>query len=249
MVLTHETNAVYDSSRGFATTHWSVVLGSIDSDSSQQQAALEELCRKYWYPLYAFVRRRGSDPHEAADLTQGFFAFLLEKGALKRVAPEKGRFRSFLLAALTNFVNNEWDKRRTFKRGGQYRILSLNEPEAEERYRLEPVDPVTPQKLFERRWAMTLLEEVLGRLKQEYTSEGKARLFEALEPGLTGEVAEGEYAAWAAGLGMSRGAAKVALHRLRRRFGKALRHEIAHTVASPAEVDEEIRQLFAAISL
>ncbi len=234
--------------RGFTTTHWSVVLSARDRACAEGQAALEELCRKYWYPLYAFVRRRGWNPLDAADLTQAFFVFLLENEALKQAQREKGKFRSFLMAAMANFLNNEWDKRRTLKRGGQRQMVSLDALTAEERYRLEPVDPLTPEKLFERRWTMTLVEHVLARLKQEYTAEGKADLFELLEPGLTGELAEGSYADWAKALGMSRGALKVALHRLRRRFGEALRREVAHTVATPAEIDAEIRQLFAAIS-
>lgn len=164
------------------------------------------------------------------------------------MAREKGRFRSFLLAALTNFLTNEWDKRRTLKRGGQRQFVSLDEMSAEERYRLEPVDTLTPEKLFERRWAMTLVEQVLARLRQEYTAEAKADLFGVLEPGLTGELAEGTYTEWAAALGMSQGSVKVALHRLRRRFGEALRREVAHTVDSPCEVKEEIRQLLAAIA-
>jgi RNA polymerase sigma factor (sigma-70 family) len=232
----------------FRTTHWSLVLRAGQDNHLGAATALEELCRNYWYPLYAFVRRRGSDAHEAADLTQDFFAFLVEKETLKRVQREKGKFRSFLLAALTNFLNNDWDKRHTLKRGGQRRIVSLDELAAEDRYLLEPVDPLTPEKLFERRWALTLLEQVLARLKQEYIAEDKLTLFGRLEPGLTGEMTEGSYVVWAKQLGMSPGAVKVALHRLRRRFGEALRREIAHTVSSPSEVNDEIRHLFAAVS-
>ncbi|SPE62412.1 RNA polymerase, sigma-24 subunit, ECF subfamily [Verrucomicrobia bacterium] len=232
----------------FATTHWSVVLAAGKDDLGRAAAALEELCSKYWYPLYAFIRRRGSDQHEAEDLTQAFFALLLGKEMLKRVDRHNGRFRSFLLASLTNFLNNEWDRRQTLKRGGGYRIISLDEMAAEERYRREPADPLTAEKLFDRRWAATLLELVLDRLKKEYIAEDKADLFAALEIGLTAGVSEGDYAEWTAFLGMSRGAVKVALHRLRRRFGQLLRQEIAHTVASPAEVDEEIRHLFAAVA-
>lgn len=232
----------------FGTTHWSVVLGARQADFDGAAGAMEALCRNYWYPLYVFIRRRGSDPHEAEDLTQAFFAFLLAKEGLKKVDRAKGRFRTFLLAALTNFLNNEWDKRQALKRGGQCRIVSLNEMAAEDRYRFEPADPLTPERLFERRWALTLLEQALARLKQEYIAEGKAAMFGKLETGLTREVAEGICAEWAAALGMSKGAVKVALHRLRRRFGESLRHEIARTVTSPAEVDDEIRHLFAAIS-
>jgi RNA polymerase sigma-70 factor (ECF subfamily) len=232
----------------FSATHWSVVLSAGQTDNARATAALERLCRTYWYPIYAFVRRRGTDPHEAEDLTQAFFAFLLEKETLKNVERNKGKFRTFLLAALTNFLANEWDKRQTLKRGGQRQIISLDETVADELYRHETIESVTPETLFERRWAWALIEQVLARLKQEYVTGGKADLFAKLEPALTGETAAGVYAEWAAALGMSEGAVKVALHRLRRRFGELLRSEIAHTVCSPEEIDDEIRQLFAAIA-
>jgi DNA-directed RNA polymerase specialized sigma24 family protein len=248
MAFTQATDVRSNCAQGFTTTHWSVVLGAADGDSLNARAALEQLCGKYWYPLYAFVRRRGWDPHDAADLTQAFFAFLLEKETLKRADRERGRFRSFLLAALDNFLNNEHHKQHAIKRGGRCPLVSLDASAAEEKYCVEATDSLTPEKLFERRWTTTLLEQVLARLKQEFVAGGKARLFETLEPGLTGELAEGAYAQWSMKLGMSPGAVKVALHRLRRRFGEALRHEIAHTVADPAEVDEEIRHLFTALS-
>jgi RNA polymerase sigma factor (sigma-70 family) len=232
----------------WTTTHWSVVLAAGGGDDPRAAVALEQLCRDYWYPIYAFIRRRGSDPHSAEDLTQSFFACLLEKEMLKHVDRQKGKFRSFLLAALTNFLANEWDKRQTLKRGGGRQILSLDEMEAEELYQHEPMDSVTPEKLFERSWAFTLLEQALGRLKEEYTSAGHAELFAKLEPELAREVAPGWHCAMAAQMSMSEGAVKVALHRLRRRFGELLRSEIAHTVCGPEEVDEEVRNLFAAIS-
>jgi len=232
----------------FSTTHWSVVQGAGQSDLAGVTAALERLCRTYWYPIYAFVRRRGSDPHEAEDLTQAFFAFLLEKDTLKKVDRQKGKFRTFLLAALTNFLNNEWDKRQTLKRGGQFQIISLDEAAAEGLYLREPTDSLTPEKLFERRWASTVVEQVLARLKQEYVEGGKADLFAKLESALTGEVGTGVYAEWAAALGASEGAVKVALHRMRRRFGELLRSEVAHTVSGSEQIDDEIRHLFAAIA-
>lgn len=232
----------------FATTHWSIVLGVAKADAIGAAAALEELCRKYWYPLYAFIRRRGFGPHEAEDLTQAFFAFLLEKEALKKVDRDKGKFRTFLLAALTNFLSNEWHRKQTLKRGGGSQFLSLDELDAEEKYRHELADSLTPEKLFERRWATAVIEQVLARLKLDYEQEGKGPLFAKLKIGLTGEIGPGQYANWADALEMSHGAVKVALHRLRRRFGELLRQEIAQTVTSPAEVEEEIRQLFAAIS-
>jgi RNA polymerase sigma-70 factor (ECF subfamily) len=232
----------------FSATHWSIVLAASGNDLSRATAALERLCRTYWYPIYAFVRRRGFGPHDAEDLTQGFFAFLLEKETLKKVDRAKGKFRTFLLAALTNFLANEHDKRQTLKRGGRREIVSLDETVAEGRYLREPVESLTPEKLFERRWANVLVEQVLARLKEEYAASGKADVFAKLEPALTRDTGAGAYAEWVKELGMSEGAVKVALHRLRRRFGEVLRSEIAHTVSSPEEIDDEIRHLFAAIA-
>jgi RNA polymerase sigma-70 factor (ECF subfamily) len=217
------------------------------TDYSRAALALERLCTRYWYPVYVFIRRRGSEHHAAEDLTQAFFTHLLEKETLKKVDRQKGKFRSFLLTAATNFLTNEWDKRQTLKRGGQNQIISLDDT-AEELYSHEPVELLTPEKLFERRWAFTLMNQVLARLKEEYIATDKAELFAQLEPGLTDGVNPGLYADWAAALDMSEGAVRVAVHRLRRRFGELLRSEIAHTVATPAEVDEEIRHLFAAIA-
>jgi RNA polymerase sigma-70 factor (ECF subfamily) len=243
-----EASAAHDRSGVFVTTQWSVVLAAGDGDLDGAATALDQLCRKYWYPIYAFVRRRGSDSHEAEDLTQAFFADLLEKASLKQVDRRKGKFRTFLLAALTNFLNNEWDKAQTLKRGGKYQILSLDETTAEERYRLEPVESATPERLFERRWALALLERTLNQLKSEYSAEGKAEIFARLEPCLTGEMSRGFHDECALALGMNPGAVRTTLHRMRQRFGRLLRKEVSQTVASEAEVDEEIRHLFAAVS-
>jgi RNA polymerase sigma-70 factor (ECF subfamily) len=232
----------------FSTTHWSVVLTAQNGDLAGAATALELLCRKYWYPIYAFVRRRGFDSHAAEDLTQAFFAHLLENETLKHLDRQKGKFRSFLLAVLTNFLNNEWDKKQTLKRGGHRQIISLDETEAEDRYRQEPSDPVATELLFDRQWALTLLDQVLARLKQEYTTGGKADLFSKLEPFITGEVTPGLYAELGLALGMKLETVRMALSRLRRRFGEMLRNEIVHTVTSPEEVEAEIRHLFAAIS-
>lgn len=232
----------------FSTTHWSVVIGAGQNDLAVAAVALERLCRTYWYPVYAFIRRRGSSQHDAEDSTQGFFAHLLEKETLKKVDRQKGKFRSFMLAALTNFLNNERDKQQTLKRGGKIQIISLDETRAEELYSREPVESLTPEKLFERRWAFTLVERVFARLKQEYAAAEKAKLFATLERGLTCEVTQNVCAEWADALGMSEGAVKVALHRLRRRYGELLRGEVAQTVGTPEELDEEIRQLCAAIT-
>ena len=236
----------------FLTTKWSVVLAVGRTDADQSAFALERLCHTYWYPIYVFVRRRGSNRdfshHEAEDLTQAFFAHLLEKESIKSIDRSKGRFRSFLLASLNNFLLNEWDKQQTIKRGGRQKIISLDELAAENLYREEPVEPSDPEKLYERRWAFTVINQVLARLKEEYAAADKAELFSRLEAGLTGELTAGQYADWSAQLKMSEGALKVALHRLRRRFGEILRSEVAETVADPSEVSGEIRVLLAAIS-
>jgi RNA polymerase sigma-70 factor (ECF subfamily) len=233
----------------FKTTEWTDVLEASGSNSLVAAAALEILCQKYWYPLYAFGRRRGHAPHDAEDLTQAFFAHLLDKDMLKNVDREKGRFRSFLLASFTNFLNNDWDKQRRLKRGGGKTIVSFDEMQAEERYQLEPADDASPEKLFERRWAWTVVEQVLAHLRQEYTAQAKADVFAKLEPFLTTEFTATSLSICAAELQMTENALKVARHRLRRRFGENLRSEIARTVATPEEVQEEIRHLFAAISL
>jgi RNA polymerase sigma factor (sigma-70 family) len=237
-----------EQSSAFSTTHWSMVLGAGQDNPALAAVALERLCRIYWYPVYAFIRRRGSSQHDAEDSTQGFFAHLLEKESFKKLDRQKGKFRSFMLAALTNFLNNEWDKRQTLKRGGKIQIISLDETRAEELYTREPVDSLTPEKLFERRWAFAVVERVLARLKEEYVTADKLQLFGKLEQGLTREITQAVCAEWAAALEMSEGAVKMALHRLRRRYGELLREEIAHTVATPEDLDEEIRHLCAAMA-
>ncbi len=249
MSLLDKSPGVSDDRKGiFPTTHWSDVLRAGQTTAAEAAPALERLCRTYWYPLYAFVRRRGHAPHDAEDLTQGFFAHLFEQDALKGVAEARTKFRSFLLAALTNFLNNDWHKQHALKRGGQRQIVSWDELAAEGLYSQEPVDEVTPEKLFERRWAFALVEGVLGRLRHEYEAIGKQALFAKLEPSLTTEPEPGFYSETAVELGTSTGALKVALHRLRRRFGELLRSEIAYTVAGPDAVEEELRSLFAAIA-
>jgi RNA polymerase sigma factor (sigma-70 family) len=227
----------------FLTTHWSVVLAAGQTQDAQAREALSTLCQTYWYPLYAYVRRQGQSPDDAQDLTQEFFARLLARNYLGEVRREKGRFRSFLLAALRHFLANEWDRRRRQKRGGGQPPVSLNLEGAETRYRLEPADPLTPERIFERRWALTLLEKVLQRLAQDYAAAGKQALFAQLESCLTGERGGLSYAELATRLKMNEGAIKVAVHRLRHRYRALLRSEIAQTVATPGEVEEEIRHL------
>jgi RNA polymerase sigma-70 factor (ECF subfamily) len=233
----------------FRTTHWSVVLAAGGSPAPEAAAALERLCASYWYPIYSWLRRQGHSTHDAQDLTQSFFSHLLEKNALNTVDRSKGRFRSFLLASTKNFLANEWDKASALKRGGQFKFVSVDETTGEERYRREPALDTPPDKAFEQSWAMTLLDSVLARLREEYSADGKTALFEALQNYLEGGRDGVPYADMAARLNLTEGALKMAVLRLRRRFGELLRSEIAHTVARPEDIDEEIRSLFAAVSV
>jgi len=232
----------------FATTHWTVVLHARQPDSPQAHEALERLCQAYWYPLYAFVRRQGHDAHDAQDLTQEFFARLLEKNYLQDVDRAKGRFRSFLLASLKHFLANEWDRRKALKRGGNRTHLPIDSQSAETRYGLEPAHDQSPEKLFERRWALTLLDQVLQRLREEFAAEGKVEQFDHLKVTLTTDRHSVPYAELGARLQLSEGAVKVAVHRLRQRYREVLRAEIAQTVARPEDVEGEIRHLFAALA-
>jgi DNA-directed RNA polymerase specialized sigma24 family protein len=227
----------------FPTTQWTVVLAAGRTDSPQGARALERLCQTYWYPLYVFIRRRGHDAHTAQDLTQDFFAGLFERDALSGLSKERGRFRSFLLASLMNLLRNDWDKRSALKRGGGRKIISFDEIVPEERYRSEPVEGMTPGRLFERRWALLVIERVLKRLEVEHESEGKRDFFQIVRPFLTVEADAAARAQSAVQLNLSEGAFKVALHRFRRRFGELMRREVAHTVDSPEEVEAEIRHL------
>lgn len=231
----------------FRTTHWSVVLEAGRAGSPAAQEALERLCRTYWYPLYAYVRRRGHAPEAAKDLTQGFFADLLERRDLAKVGPERGRFRSFMLAALGHYLANQWRSGQRQKRGGGQTVLALDAVPAEERYRLEPVAPDDPERLYDRRWAWTVMDQARQRLAAEHARAGKSDLFGLLEPLLTGSPAAPARAAIAARFGISVGAVDVALHRLRRRYGEIIRELIAETVADPTEVDAEIRHLRAVL--
>ena len=231
----------------FATTHWSVVLTAGCSDVPQARDALERLCQTYWYPLYAYVRRRGYSPADAEDLTQAFFAWLLERDWLGRADQQRGRFRSFLLTSISNFLANEWDKARAQKRGGG-RVVSLQRDEAEGRCAREPMDNLTPEQSFEWRWALALLEQVMNRLSAEFARDGKAELFDALKPCLLGERAAHPYAALASTLAMTEGSVKVVVHRLRQRYRQLLRDEIANTVTKPEEIEEEMRHLFAVLA-
>jgi RNA polymerase sigma factor (sigma-70 family) len=231
----------------FLTTHWSLVLAAGAKPTPRSRDALAALCEQYWYPLYAFLRRQGHSAEDAQDLTQGFFARVLEKGWLQDVRPERGRFRSFLLASLSHYVSNERDRARALKRGGPLPPLSLEIETAEGLYQLEPRDDLTPERIFDRRWALTLLDRVLARLRAEFHDRGKGALFETLKVFLDGERTDESYKEVGAALGMSEGAVKVAVHRLRRRFRDIVRDEIAQTVETPDQIDDEIRHLFESV--
>lgn len=232
----------------FTTTHWSVVLTAGRQDSPQATEALERLCRSYWYPLYVYVRRSGFGFEDAQDLTQEFLLHLLERGSMATVAREKGRFRSFLLAALKYFLANERDRRRTQKRGGDLQRIAWDALTAEQRYNLEPVDQSDAHKLYDRRWAMTLLDRVINRMEQEHQTSGKEKLFAQLHDCLLGDPEGAAYEAVAQRLGMSAGAIKTSVHRMRRRFQELIRKEVAQTVATPSEVEDELRYLCSAMS-
>lgn len=243
----HESDSLAQGAGQFALTHWSVVLAAGRSESTHAQAALEQLCANYWHPIYFYVRRQGHSPADSQDLTQEFFARLLARNDLASVDRSKGRFRSFLLASLKHFLANEWDKAKAQKRGGGQVPLSIDASAAESSYGFEPVENITPDKLYDRRWALALLQQVMSQLKTEYAREEKAEVFDALKGTLTGEGRTAGYAQIAERLGTSAGAIKVAVHRLRKRYRELLRAEIAHTVSGPEEIEEEIRALFAAL--
>jgi RNA polymerase sigma-70 factor (ECF subfamily) len=233
----------------FATTHWSVVLSASRPESAHYHQALESLCRTYWFPLYAYLRRHGYDTHQAEDHTQAFLAGLLEKHGLRLAEPQRGKFRSFLLAALKHFLANERARAGAQKRGGGLRVLSLDCENAEAQYALEPRDELSPEKLFERSWAMTVLDRAMTRLRAEAAAAAKKQeQFDCLKTYLTASENAAAYREAAARLGMTEGAVKVAVHRLRKRYRELLRDEIAHTVASQDEIDEEIRHLFDALA-
>jgi RNA polymerase sigma-70 factor (ECF subfamily) len=232
----------------FPTTHWSRVARAGVPDDPEARAALEGLCRDYWYPLYAFARRRGLGPDDAADLVQGFFADLIARRDLAAADPARGRFRSFLLAACSHYLSNRREHDRAAKRGGGRAPVPIDRLEAESRYGREPTHELTPERLFARRWALDLLERALGRLEAEAAGARQAALFGRLRPALTGDGGCEPYAVVAEELGITEGAVKMAALRLRRRYGELLRAEIAQTVADPADVDDELRDLFAALA-
>jgi DNA-directed RNA polymerase specialized sigma24 family protein len=244
--LEHPTPAEPSRADTFATTHWTVVLAAGQGSTPQADHALEELCRTYWYPLYAYVRRRGHTHEDAEDLTQGFFARFLERNYLEGLTSEKGRFRAFLLASLKHFLANEWDRAHRQKRSAATPNLSLDWQGADTRYQINVPDDLTPDKIYDREWALALLERVITRLRDECAANEQSQLFDQLKPFLTVDKAAVPYAQAAAGLNLAEGAVRVAVHRLRKRYRGLLRDEITQTLADPAQVEEEMRTLLGA---
>jgi RNA polymerase sigma-70 factor (ECF subfamily) len=238
---------VSEAARRFASTRWSLVIAAAQRNSPECEAALATLCRLYWYPLYAYARRRLPQAQDAQDLTQEFFAHLLDKNYLGHADRQRGRFRSFLLTAFQHFLAKEQERAHALKRGGNRTLLTLDFDSGERRYRQEPSHGATAESQYERCWALTLLEQGLDRLRDELAGAGKERLFECLKSALTVEAMPRPYSELASDLGMSVSALKVAVHRLRRRYRELIRAEIAQTVATPEEVEDELRDLFAAV--
>jgi RNA polymerase sigma factor (sigma-70 family) len=231
----------------FRTTRWSLILRARSNDAQHVREALAALCEAYWYPLYAFVRRKGFDSEAAQDLVQGFFARLLEKNDLAAVDRRKGRFRSFLMAACSHYLSNQADRERAARRGGGRPPISIDRLQAEGRYERHPADDLTAERLFERQWALTLLDHVLEKLEAEMARSGKQKQFAALRPALLGMAERAPYAQLAAELGISEEAARASAKRLRRRYRELLREEVAQTIDDPAGVDSEILTLFATL--
>jgi RNA polymerase sigma factor (sigma-70 family) len=227
----------------FNTTHWSVVLAAGEEGSEQATVALSRLCQTYWFPVYAFIRKRGHSPEQAEDFTQEFFAVFLEKNYVAKAARDRGRFRVFLMSSVENFLHNQYDRAQAQKRGGGQKLISLDGADAEERYQIEPVEEADPVRVYEQQWAATLLETVLNRLRNEFGAEGRAGLFDDLQAHLWGEAETIPYPQLAEKFGLSAGNVKTIAHRLRERYRGVLREEISQTVAKPGEVDDEIQYL------
>ena len=232
---------------GFETTHWSTVLAAGGEDSQAARTALATLCEAYWYPLYAYIRRWGATADDAGDLTQAFLTSLLERRDFTGLSQERGRFRAFLLASLRHFLANDAARRRSQKRGGGAATIPLESEDAEHRYLVEPVDAETPERLYERRWALIVIDRVLLALRREAEADGRTAEFDAIKACMLGRTASGSYGAIADRLGVSEGAVRVAVHRLRKRFQARLKQDIAATVSSPDQVDDEIRYLVRAL--
>jgi RNA polymerase sigma factor (sigma-70 family) len=244
--LTGVSGSAQDGRVAFTTTHWSVVLEA-QGESPAAQQALEKLCRVYWRPIYSFVRRQGAGPEEAQDLTQGFFALLLDRRDLRTVRKEKGRLRSYLLTALKHFLADERRRAMAIKRGKGEPLIPLEQLRAEEQSGVEPAEPLTAERIYERRWASTLLDRVLSRLEDKYRARGNAALFDSFNQLLGDEPGAPSQADIAAQLGMTENAVSQAFHRFRQNYQSLLREEIAHTVATPGDIENELRYLIAVI--
>jgi RNA polymerase sigma factor (sigma-70 family) len=236
------------SGAAFRTTHWSMVLQAARADEPGSLEALNSLCAAYWKPIYAYVRRRGYDPHEAQDLVQSFFASVIASNGIHRVDQSKGRFRSWLLGAIRNHLTNEHDRRTRQKRGGGFEHLSIDAAPEEQRFQVEPISETTPERVFERRWAQIVLERAVDRLREDFAATGQEERFEILKEFLFLDASQNSYADAAARLGISVSAVTSAIHRMRVRFRSFFREEIAHTVEDPAEIDDEIRSLASALA-
>jgi DNA-directed RNA polymerase specialized sigma24 family protein len=232
----------------FPPTHWSIILSAGDNSSAEGLVALDRLCRAYWFPLYAYVRRCGESPENAKDLTQEFFARMLEKNWLRGASRERGRFRWFLLASLKHFLSNEWDRARAQKRGGDRPPISLDQLSPEERYLVEPTDGLSADKVYDRTWALTLLERARERLRQEFTAPGRSERFEMLEQFLPGAHKATTYAEMAKRLNVAEGTIKSDVSRLRRRYGELLRDELGQTLGSVTDLEDELHHLFESLS-
>ncbi|MCI0747388.1 MAG: sigma-70 family RNA polymerase sigma factor [Verrucomicrobia subdivision 3 bacterium] len=246
--MTEAVNSTPGTSARFQDTHWSLVLHARDGGSPRAAAALESLCRAYWYPLYAYVRRCGESPEDAHDLTQAFFARFLQRDSLRAVTPERGRFRWFLLASLKHFLANEWERARAQKRGGGQSAVSLDALEPEDRYAFEPVDSLSADKAYDRFWAMSLLEQARAKLREEFRAAGRGERFEKLEQFLPGQAGADSYAELAVRFGLSEGAIKSDVSRLRRRYGELLRAEVAHTLGTHTDLEDELHHLLDALA-
>jgi RNA polymerase sigma factor (sigma-70 family) len=244
----HTTPAGSSPQDTFATTHWTAVISAGQRATPQSENALAELCGNYWYPLYAYVRRRGYSREDAEDLTQSFFARFLERNYLDGLSSEKGRFRAFLLASLKNFLANEWHKSRRQKRGGVTPPLSLDWQSADTRYQIDIPDHLTPDRIYDREWALALLERVITRLRGECVAANKTQLFDQLKPFLTADKSAVPYPQVAVALNMAEGAVRVSVHRLRRRYRELLRDEISRTLSDPAQVPDEMQALLSAFA-
>jgi RNA polymerase sigma-70 factor (ECF subfamily) len=234
---------------GFHTTRWSIIFSATDKANPENREALAQLCTHYWYPIYAFARRRGYDAHDSQDLTQSFFEHLLEQNALNRATASRGRFRTFLLASFQNHISHAREKAAAVKRGGGHQPLSLDAETAEDRYGHEPADYLTAEKIFEARWAMDVLAETIKRLGEEYASQGKTAVFKALKSFLDpiNAKASPSYEQASHALCMSPGTVKTLIHRLRKRFIALLREEVGRTLSDPAEINDELRALCKAL--